>query len=272
MQQSKKQAKSLGIWLPSLNLSHKDKEILLSPTAWITDSIVNAAQQVLREQFPQLPGLQDVSLGPTMAFNIMPGEFLQILHTSQDHWLTISTIGVKHPTVKIYDSLFNVCLSSLAKAQITNLLCSKLLNHTLWMLSCRYVLVYTKHEYVTLNSLQFRSGTYDCGVFSIAYAMSLAYGVDPCRCMFDQSRIRHLHQCFMKRRMAPFPHTKVVTTGMKSKTDDTEVHCHCRMPELKDIPMIECSKCSKWFHIDCEAVPKQILDDSLADWFCHYRK
>lgn len=112
------------MWLPFLNLSHKDKEILLSPTAWISDSIVNAAQQLLREQFPQLPGLQDVSLGVTMAFNIMPGEFLQILHTSQDHWLTISTIGVKHPIVKIYDSLFNY-LPNLAKAQIASLLCSK---------------------------------------------------------------------------------------------------------------------------------------------------
>lgn len=112
------------MWLPSLNLSHKDEEILLSPTAWITDSMVNAAQQLLREQFPQLPGLQDVSLGLTMAFNIMPGEFLQILHTSQDHWVTISTIGVKHPTVKIYDSLFS-SLPSHAKAQIASLLCSK---------------------------------------------------------------------------------------------------------------------------------------------------
>ena len=109
------------MWLPSLNLSQKDKVILLSPTAWITDSIVNAAQQLSREQFPQLPHLQDVSLCLTMTFDAMPGEFLQILHTSQDHWLTISTIGVQHPNVKVYDSLFDF----LAKAQIASLLCSK---------------------------------------------------------------------------------------------------------------------------------------------------
>lgn len=85
---------------------------------------MNAAQLLLRQQFPQLPGLQDVSLGQTMAFNVIPGEFVQILHTSHDHWLTISTIRVKHPTVKIYDSLFD-CLPQLAKAQIASLLCSK---------------------------------------------------------------------------------------------------------------------------------------------------
>ena len=66
---------------------------------------------------------QDVSLGLTMAFDVMPGEFLQILHTSQDHWLTISTIGVEHPKV-VYNSLFDF-LPNLAKAQIASLLCSK---------------------------------------------------------------------------------------------------------------------------------------------------
>ena len=35
---------------------------------------------------------------------------------------------------------------------------------------------------------------------------------------------------------------------------------------------IECTKCSKWFHVDCEVVPKQVLDDSQAEWFCHYCK
>ena len=124
VRQPKKQIKPPAMWISSLNLSQKDKEVLLSPTAWITDSIVNAAQQLLREQFPQLPGLQDVSLGLTVAFNIMPAEFLQVLHTSQDHWVTISTIGVKDPKVLIYDSLYDY-LPNLAKAQIASLLCSK---------------------------------------------------------------------------------------------------------------------------------------------------
>lgn len=112
------------MWLPFLNLSQTDKDILLSPTAWITDSIVNAAQQLLGEQFPKLHGLQDVSLGLNMAFDIMLGEFLQILHISQGHWLTASTIGVEHSKVKVYDSLFD-SLHNLAKAQIASLLCSK---------------------------------------------------------------------------------------------------------------------------------------------------
>ena len=77
----------------------------------------------------------------------------------------------------------------------------------------------------------------------------------------------------MKRRITPFPHTEAAITRIKSKgRDDIEVHCHCRMPELKDVSMIECTTCSKWFHVDCEGVPKKILDDSKADWFCRYCK
>ena len=41
------------------------------------DTMVNAAQLLLRQQFPELSGLQDVSLGQTMAFNVCAGEFVQ---------------------------------------------------------------------------------------------------------------------------------------------------------------------------------------------------
>ena len=100
--------KSTGILLLSIDLSYKDKVILLS-------HIVNAAQLLLRQQFPQLPGLQDVSLGQTMAFNVCAGEFVQIF--------------------------------------------------------C--------HINYTFSPIQ--SGTYDCGLFSIAYTTLMAFRVDPCQ-------------------------------------------------------------------------------------------
>ena len=93
------------------DLSHKDKEILLSQP----DTIVNAAQLLLRQQFPELPGLQDVSLGQTMAFNVCAGEFVQFF-----------------------------CLIIYAFSPI-------------------------------------QSDTYDCGLFSIAYTTSIAFGVDLCQ-------------------------------------------------------------------------------------------
>ena len=54
------------------------------------------------------------------------------------------------------------------------------------------------------------------------------------------------------------------------KRDDIEVHCHCRMPELKGVPMIECTSCSKCYHVDCEAMPNKVLEDSLAEHDMQY--
>ena len=31
-------------------------------------------------------------------------EFVQILHQGGNHWITISTVGVEHPCVRVYDS------------------------------------------------------------------------------------------------------------------------------------------------------------------------
>ena len=52
------------------------------------------------------------------------------------------------------------------------------------------------------------------------------------------------------------------TMGQQVKAhDDFEVHCYCRMPELKNVGMIECTSCSKWFHLVCGDVPTQVLND-----------
>ena len=173
------------------------------------------------------------------------------------------------PTVKIYDSLSD-CLPQLAKAQITSLLYSKqdVIETHIMDMKLQVCIITVQNRLPIMPSFQFQSGTYDCGLFSIAYATSMAFRVDPCCYIFDQSRMRrHLYQCFVKRRMVSFPHSAARNTGPR-KRDDIEVHCHCRMPELKDVPMIECTCCSKWYHVDCEAVPDKVLEDSLAEWNC----
>ena len=125
--------------------------------------------------------------------------------------MTISTIGVKHPKVMIYDSGLFDFLPNLAKAQIASLLCSK-------------DVIKVHMVDVIIITFQFHSGTYDCGLFSIAYATALAYRVDPSHGLFDQSRMRgHLYQCFMKRRMTPFLHS--VLSKIKSKKEEMTSKC-----------------------------------------------
>ena len=73
---------------------------------WLTDSLVNASQQLIKQAYPHIQGLQNVALEMTLAFDVMQGEFVQVLHTGQAHWVTISTIGCRQAKVDIFDSLF----------------------------------------------------------------------------------------------------------------------------------------------------------------------
>ena len=81
------------LWLPELHLAKSDQDILLNPTAWLTDSLIDAAQMLLMKVNPAMQGLQSVTRGITMNFDVEPGKFVQILHNGHGHWLTISTMG-----------------------------------------------------------------------------------------------------------------------------------------------------------------------------------
>ena len=90
-----------------LELTHSDREKLLSPVGWLNDRIVLAAQMLLKKQSPWCGGLQDTILGQTLSFQVETTEFIQILHSGFGHWLTISTLGVDgDKDVMVYDSLY----------------------------------------------------------------------------------------------------------------------------------------------------------------------
>ena len=70
----------------------------------MTDSIIAAGQRLLQRQ-TGAHGLQPPCLGQTCAFHIRSGDFIQVVNSGRDHWLTISTIGAVDGTVNVYDSI-----------------------------------------------------------------------------------------------------------------------------------------------------------------------
>ena len=48
------------LWIANLNLFELYRNDLLDPVGCMSDSIINAAQKLLKRQFPSLNGLQDV--------------------------------------------------------------------------------------------------------------------------------------------------------------------------------------------------------------------
>ena len=103
-------------------MSQKDKDIILDGQ-WLNDSIIHAAQLLMKHDPDLLPvgSLQNPLLGQTLEFDVASDECVQIIHSGGNHWITISTVGTKHSTVKIYDSLYNT-LPYETKEQIAALL------------------------------------------------------------------------------------------------------------------------------------------------------
>ena len=79
-------------WIKDLKLSISDKKYIENGD-WLSDNIINAWQVLLKEQFPQMMGLESVSLGYTLAFSVCKQKFVQILNVNNNHWITVSSEG-----------------------------------------------------------------------------------------------------------------------------------------------------------------------------------
>ena len=231
-------------WIPELGLVQSDRDILLSPTEWLSDNIVNASQKLLKKANPRVSGLQDVACGLTMNFVVEPDEFVQIIHTGHGHWNTISTIGMKHGEVQVFDSMY-MCLPTMAKAQIATLLA-------------------TEQPAIKVNymDVHMQSGGYDCGLFAIAFATALVYGNQPGHFIFHQEKTRaHLIQCLQQQEMSLFPVKKMRRSSRVKSDDEIRIYCVCRMPELTNTTWIQCSSCKEWYHSDtCVQVATKFMD------------
>ena len=68
--------------------SYDNKTIsCVSPVGWLNNNLIIAVQNLLKKQSPIL----GFHLGQSMGFKIQQGEFIQILHDGQGHWLMISS-------------------------------------------------------------------------------------------------------------------------------------------------------------------------------------
>ena len=189
-------------WIPKLNLFYSDKEILLTTSEWLNDTIINAALILLKKRNPSMPGLQDVLHCQTMGFDVESGEFVQILHNGNGHWITVSNIGGKHQEIEVFDSLY-VPITDSVKMRVACLLC-------------------TQEPQITLihKNVQMQSGSADYGLFSIAFATALIFAKQPGEFLFNQSEMRpHLIKCFENKQMSMFPikRTRRIGTAEKVK-------------------------------------------------------
>ena len=90
-------------------------------------------------------------------------------------------------------------------------------------------------------TMQRQRGESDCGLFNVAVATSLLCGEDPGSMNYDQRE--HLALCFHCEELAVFPVSSSKCMINDKKEETVDVFCHCRMPFMDGVFMIECSVC-----------------------------
>ena len=110
-------------------------------------------------------------------------------------------------------------------------------------------------------------GGTDCGVFAIAMATDLCFGVDPVSVKYVQEGLRsHLESCFESQQISRFPSLSRPVASRIHQTVSIEIHCLCHQPEGTGL-MVGCDNCGIWFHAACVQECSDDLD-SCDEWLC----
>ena len=122
----------------------------------LKDSHMTTANQLLKQQFPSIRGLQSTLLGQDISFQPMDTPCTQILHVGGLHWVTVEAC---------HDSLVKVFYPTLSESVQTQ----------------TASIMQSQRSSITFvaETTQFQRGGADCGLFAIAYATDLCYGNNP---------------------------------------------------------------------------------------------
>ncbi|CAH1272909.1 PKD2 [Branchiostoma lanceolatum] len=233
---------------PSVKMSARNK-VALTYLQMLTDDHIQAAQMLLRRQYPALQGLEGPAVGLCDdGFVKMTGKGLQIHHNNHQHWVLSSYTDGK---VCLYDSL-SVPMTPSLQTQLCQ-------SYAAFVDQTRNALT------VFLPDVQRQKNVLDCGLFAIAWAVDIAEGQDVSRVVYDNRKMRsHMKTCFKQGNLTPFPRL----TGFRKKEGRTKVQqitlvCHCEQGERLG-RMERCKACGRIFHVSCLPVSPP----SDGTWVC----
>ena len=224
-------------------------------------------KNLLKQQFPNLNGLVDTSVGKCQEFDIIPAKqrHVQILHAGSLHWVCVASVkeNENNQSHQIYDSLISNKIKLDVIEQIADYsFCSK------------------EELLLEIMPVQQQKNGVDCGLFAIAFATSLAFHEDPSVTSYDVERLRpHLVKSLEEGKLTMFPKLaegkRVIRC--RQQMNAVELFCSCRKPWRKNnnpdfdtyqIYMVQCSQCSEWYHKLCERIPEAVFKGSIPIWNC----
>ena len=193
---------------------------------------------------------------------IHPQNMVQIVHVP-GHWLVVSTVGCSPGTVKVYDSAlpaWGTKYFSTSRGKVLEKSLATLLSN-----SCSEITV----EFA--NCTQQR-GVTACGLYAAAHATGLCLGQDQVTVLYDQAVMRdHLLHCFEAGEMRGFPQGRLRAQELDRRRQAPLwqeylefVPCICNRPWLTSMPVVECKKCNKNYHLSCMGRKRR----SPRNWVC----
>ena len=85
---------------------------------WLSDSVINVAQKLLKARHSSIGGLQNTLLAKNMQFQIERENFVQILNVSDSHWIMIGNVGYVPGEIHVCDSMGHTDVPQKVKQQI----------------------------------------------------------------------------------------------------------------------------------------------------------
>ena len=249
-----------------MQLRQEEKEILSHWGDWLNDQIMDAAQILLRRQFPYISRFDTVLKAQNLSYDCCPNNsFKQIVnHTAMkgegSHWLMLSTLdSTPRKEVKLYDSAYESVSFETQEA-----ICNPI----------QYGQPPCKNDNINLLvmdvDMQSKGEEDTCGFHAIANALSLALGIDPTEISYDERAMhKHLFNCLEEEFLTMFPHSSrssVHKKGVK-KTSILPVFCSCKRPESGFY--FECTRCKIWYYPECQNMAQEdISDDPQEPTYC----
>ena len=231
-------------------LSFKEKNDIQNDKK-ICCNIIDFAQQLLKQQFPSVNGLQFTGYAPilensgkwtySLQMTRETPPSVQVHHTGHDHW--VLSIQDTSGTVFLLDSK-NPRQTVSASTQI------------------QMSRIYSSNGNVipfNLPTVQQQTNSIDCGVFAIAYAIEFCFKqyAGGKGLTFNTSVMRdHLLQCLSNKQLQPFPKVQPKKTLKLHKNTSVYINivkdynAKCDLPNIYD-NMVSCPECDNWFHYRC---------------------
>ena len=144
---------------------------------WLNTDKINAGQSWLRKRFLKVCGLQDTLMSKTLSFVHIEGEFVQILHCSNNHWIYVTTIACKPNVVKIYDSMQTGDAPMEVKESVATIMKSQ-----------------NGHILFQFAEVEQQTDGSSCGLFALAFAFEICDGKYPSLREYTPDNFRsHFH-------------------------------------------------------------------------------